>query len=113
VQQDFGALDAMRVTFLNLATQRETTLDADANGDELSVIMDGFAPTPGQVYKVTVTWSRYGGGIFPVQVYPYEYVTDGFDISATAHDHLLVKFVKNHNTTGVDSASEQWLSLPI
>lgn len=113
VAQDFGDLDVMRVTFTDLATGRKTTIDGDTSGDEISVILDGFAPIPGHVYKVEVTHGTYGGGIFPSQVYPYEYGSGAFDITANAYDHLLVRFVKNYNTTGIDQASQQWLSLNI
>lgn len=113
VEQDFGALDSLRVTFTSTATGRAETLDVDVDGTELSVVLDGFAPIPGHTYKVEVTYSRYGGGIFPVQVYPYEYGTDAFDISDNAYDHLLVRFVKNHAGGVIEQATEQWLALNI
>lgn len=115
VEQDFGALDAMRVTFTDLGTGRTTSIDADVTGSALSIVLDGFFPIPGHVYRVQVTADKYGGGIFPVQVYPYEYDATGsaFDISTNAYDHLLVRFVKVNDTEGIQSNTEQWLSLPI
>lgn len=115
VAQDFGALDILRVVFTDLATGRATVIDGDVSGQEISAVLDGFLPLPGHSYRVQVTHGIYGGGIFPVQIKPFEYdaIAEDFDVSTTAYDHLLVRFVRVNNAAGIDQASEQWLSLSI
>ena len=112
--QDFGALDSLWVAFTDLSTDRTTTIDAENDGDAIWVVPDGFEPITGHVYRVEVTWGKYGGGLFPVQVYPYEYTGGILDISTVLYDSLLVRFVKNNGVNGSGlTTSEQWLSLHI
>ena len=111
--QTFGALDSVDVKFTDLSTGRITVLDCDEAGGELSCVLDGFAPIPGHVYKVEVVGNAYGYQFFPVQVSPFEFNAGAMDITSTAYDHILVRFVKSHNTAGIDQTGDQWLSLPI
>lgn len=105
-------MDALWVTFTDLSTGRVTSLEADITGSAVDVTMGGFSPIPGHVYQVALSVNVYGGGIYPVVVKPYVHApASGFSVGSTEYDALLVRFVKNHDTGGISSYSEQWMSL--
>lgn len=106
------ALDAVWVVFTDIATGRKTSLEADLAGGIVDVSMVDFQPIPDHVYRVELAISKYGGGIHAVALKPYEHTpAGGFAVSTQEFDALLVRFVKNHDLTGITGYSEQWMSL--
>lgn len=103
-----------RILWTNLATGHKTVIAIGGEYlPELVIHSEDFTPVDGQVYKVEVTRYSTGGGITPLRVKPFEVVYTGYEISDTAYDALLVRFVKVFTVTSTVSVStDQYLSLP-
>ena len=111
---DFGGTD-LAVLFTELATGTKTLIDAVATYSDISIVIDGFEPTTGHKYLVTLHGRASTGSLTQLPFLPYEYdsTTHDYDASATAVDGLYVGFVKVHDQSGqvTGSTDEQWVSL--
>lgn len=103
-----------RILFTDLATGHKTAIAIRGQDlPELVIDSEAFTPVPGHVYQVEATRYANGGGITPLRMLPFEVLYTGYNVTSTAYDGLLVRFVKVFTTTPtVAISTEQWLSLP-
>lgn len=103
-----------RIMFTNLATQHKTVIAVGGEFlPELVIHSEDFTPVPGHTYRVEATRYSTGGGITPIRMKPYEVIYTGYEVSDTAYDAFLVRFVKVFTMTPTVSVStEQHMSVP-
>ena len=101
----------VRVTFTDLSTGRQTIIDNAGTLPDISIDTEDFTPMAGHVYQIEAVLNAETGGIIPVPFVPY--VMNGNDLEAgtVAYLYATARFVKVFNLTGVDSATEQYLTI--